>query len=118
MTPSKPLSDWRPVSYSGRVTFRQAMPEDAAELAPKLNASDAAELAMQWGGSPCSPETSLTESLRASFESWAVLVDGAVAALFGLVHQHGDNVPWMRCSAAVAGASRYRTAYQFPHSAG
>jgi len=118
MNPSKPPFDLPPVSHSGRVTFRQATPEDAAELAPKLSNIDIAELAARWGTSPGSPETSLAESIRASFESWALLVDGGVEALFGLVHQHGDNVPWMRCSAAVAGASPRRAAYQFQQPAG
>lgn len=103
MTPSTPPSGWPPVSPSGRITYRPATPEDAAELAPKLRQSDIAEMALTWVGSP---EARLTESVRASVESWALLIDGQTEALFGLVRYPMANVPWMRCSAAVAGHTR------------
>lgn len=103
MTPSTPPSGWPPVSPSGRITYRPATPEDATELAPKLRQSDIAEMALTWAGSP---EARLAESVRASAESWALLIDGEIEALFGLVRYPMVNVPWMRCSAAVAGHTR------------
>ncbi len=103
MTPSTPPSGWPPVSPSGRITYRPATPEDATELAPKLRQSDIAEMALTWVGSP---EARLAESVRASAESWALLIDGEPEALFGLVRYPMVSVPWMRCSAAIAGHTR------------
>ncbi|MEB2498549.1 hypothetical protein [Burkholderia cenocepacia] len=60
-------------------------------------------MALTWVGSP---EARLTESVRASAESWALLIDGQTEALFGLVRYPMVNVPWMRCSAAVADHTR------------
>lgn len=82
MTPSTLQSGWPPVSPSGRITYRPATPEDAAELAPKLRKSDIAEMALTWTGSP---EARLAESVRLSAESWALLIDGQTEAVFGLV---------------------------------
>lgn len=98
MTSSTPPSGWPPVSPSGRITYRPATPEDAAELTPKLRQSDIAEMALTWTGSP---ETRLAESVRVSDESWALLIDGQIEAVFGLVRYPEWSVPWMRCSAAV-----------------
>ncbi|HIE1652410.1 TPA: hypothetical protein ACXJGC_003684 [Burkholderia cenocepacia] len=103
MTLSAPPSGWPPVSSSGRITYRPATPEDAAALAPKLRQSDIAEMALTWAGSP---EARLAESVRVSAEAWALLIDGEIEALFGLVRYPLANVPWMRCSAAIAGHTR------------
>lgn len=91
MTPSMPPSGWPPVSPSGHITYRPATPEDATELA------------LTWAGSP---EARLAESVRASDESWALLIDGQIEAVFGLVRYPMVNVPWMRCSSAVVGHTR------------
>ncbi|HIH2749056.1 TPA: hypothetical protein ACYLN4_004837 [Burkholderia lata] len=60
-------------------------------------------MALTWAGSP---EARLAESIRVSAESWALLIDGEPEALFGLVRYPVVNVPWMRCSAAVARHAR------------
>ncbi|UKD11940.1 hypothetical protein L3V59_02365 [Burkholderia aenigmatica] len=60
-------------------------------------------MALTWAGSP---EARLAESVRASAESWALLIDGEIEALFGLVRYPEWNVPWMRCSAAVGQHTR------------
>ncbi|WP_334067057.1 hypothetical protein [Burkholderia cepacia] len=98
MTPSTPPSGWPPVSPSGRITYRTATPEDATELAPKLRQSDIAEMLLTGAGLP---EARLAESVRVSAEAWALLIDGQVEAVFGLVRYPEWTVPWMRCSTAV-----------------
>lgn len=103
MAPSTPPSGWPPVSPSGRITYRPAIPEDATELAPKLRQSDIAEMALTWADSPAAR---LAESVRVSAESWTLLIDGQIEALFGLVRYPMVSVPWMRCSAAIAGHAR------------
>ncbi|UEP39983.1 hypothetical protein [Burkholderia sp. B21-005] len=60
-------------------------------------------MALTWTGSP---EARLSESVRVSAETWALLFDGETEALFVLVRYPMVNVPWMRCSAAVAGHTR------------
>ncbi|WP_175999330.1 hypothetical protein [Burkholderia stabilis] len=60
-------------------------------------------MALTWAGSP---EARLAESVRVSAESWALLIDGQIEAVFGLVRYPMANVPWMRCSASVAGHAR------------
>ncbi|KVA68674.1 hypothetical protein WI58_17715 [Burkholderia cepacia] len=60
-------------------------------------------MALTWAGTP---SARLAESIRVSAESWALLIDGQIEALFGLVRYPMANVPWMRCSAAVAGHTR------------
>ncbi|WP_089495459.1 MULTISPECIES: hypothetical protein [Burkholderia] len=60
-------------------------------------------MALTWAGSP---EARLAESIRVSADSWSLLIDGEIEALFGLVRYPMVNVPWMRCSAAVASHAR------------
>ncbi|WP_205799683.1 hypothetical protein [Burkholderia sp. Ac-20353] len=60
-------------------------------------------MALTWNRSP---ETRLAESVRVSTGCWALLIDGEIEALFGLVRYPMVNVPWMRCSAAIAGHTR------------
>ncbi|WP_322074756.1 hypothetical protein [Burkholderia cepacia] len=60
-------------------------------------------MALTWAGSP---EARLAESVRASAESWALLIDGEIEALFGLVRYPLDVSVFLRvrlspCSRAL-----------------
>jgi hypothetical protein len=98
MKPAAILTAWPPESSNGPISYRRAIPEDAAALAPKLRFSDLAEMALVWDGTP---EARLAESIRVSDEAWTALLHGEVVALFGLVRFSTAHQPWMRCGAEV-----------------
>jgi hypothetical protein len=83
------------------VTIRTATEADAHDLAPIMRSEDAAEVFASDGWTPLE---ALLESMRKSNDSWAVLVDGRIAAIFGVVSTDilgGVGTAWMLTGPAV-----------------
>jgi hypothetical protein len=73
----------------------------ALELAPKVRQEDAAEVKASGGYEPLQ---ALELALDASVLSMTLLIDGKVAAMFGVAkatHEVGVGYPWLLSSAAV-----------------
>lgn len=61
-------------------SLAQATPTDAAYIAPRMSAADAAEA---WAAGRLKPLDALLRSMELSIESWTWRVDGEPAAMFG-----------------------------------
>lgn len=88
------------------VEFRPAKPADAARLAPSLRAADLAEVR---ASDSLDAQAALERSLTLSAEAYAGLVDGELAALFGvrrlsLASRAGS--PWLLTGEAITAHPR------------
>jgi len=83
-----------------KAIVRQATYQDCLSLAPRLRASDVAELAAIGE----TPLPALLDSIRASTVVWAVDYDGEVQAMLGaapIADSAGEGSPWLLASARV-----------------
>lgn len=83
---------------------RRAITADATELAPNLRQDDLDEIAV---GSGWEPEEALVNALMVSAQSWAIIHEGAVVALFGVAGlPGGGGTPWMMASEGLVRISK------------
>jgi hypothetical protein len=83
-----------------KAIVRQATYQDCLSLAPRLRASDVAELAALLE----TPLSALLESVRASTVVWAVEYDGQVQVIMGAApspDRLGEGSPWLLASKRV-----------------
>lgn len=82
-----------------RFQIRPAEPADAEELALSMRAADAAEVLASGGYRPLEAlQASLSWTRRHGGEAWAAIIDGQVAALFGVARPSllsTRAVPWL-----------------------
>lgn len=80
---------------AARAEVVKATGEHAAELAQTMRQADIDEI---WASSYATPESALRCALRGSLHSWAGLIDGQVACMFGVMPASlmgGSGYPWM-----------------------
>ena len=89
-THDKPV--WPPLETIAPIRYRKATAEDATDLASRVRAIDIFELALT-SDEPVLPR--IHRAIEMSDESWAVLEDDRLVAIFGVCRSPIGYSPWL-----------------------